>query len=377
MKQNEAKAVLALPERIKKTLLLRNYRKDSPFFSVIVPCYNCANTIERLLDSIIAQELGNYIEVILSDDCSTEDYMDKVKPYESKLNIRYTSTGTNSGPGIARQRGMEISKGEWIVFCDSDDAFVPNIFINIWILIKNGPSDRVLVSTKFKEILIETGEVLSEMPPNAMSWVHGKFFNRKKLIEKYNIRFHPDLFTHEDLYFNLLVIGIMAREGLLKENNFIEETTYLWSCIPDSITRTKDNEGFGYIQTKQKDYIDAILLSHLELLKRYPETLEDIQISIIESYYLIYCYEQAGIRINIKNNNGEESELLKNNFEYVKKFVRVVKEKFDLSIDDMNFVLISNPKVCMKIMKDSWIGTGPFYPIETIEQFGKRVIEED
>ena len=46
-----------------------------PQFSIVIPCYNCKDTISNTLTSILNQHLGDKIEVILVDDCSTEDYL--------------------------------------------------------------------------------------------------------------------------------------------------------------------------------------------------------------------------------------------------------------------------------------------------------------
>ena len=49
-----------------------------PYFSIIIPCYNSGKTITNLLQSIIEQHMSDDLEVILSDDKSTEPYFDKV-----------------------------------------------------------------------------------------------------------------------------------------------------------------------------------------------------------------------------------------------------------------------------------------------------------
>ena len=60
---------------------------NNPFFTVIVPCYNSKKTITRLLNSIVAQNMASEIQVILSDDHSTESYDNEVRPFLNKLSI--------------------------------------------------------------------------------------------------------------------------------------------------------------------------------------------------------------------------------------------------------------------------------------------------
>ena len=60
---------------------------NSNWLSVIIPAYNCVNTIERLLDSILDQH-DDDLEIIICDDHSTDNFMDNVVPYTDKLNIK-------------------------------------------------------------------------------------------------------------------------------------------------------------------------------------------------------------------------------------------------------------------------------------------------
>ena len=68
--------------------------QKKPFFSIVIPCYNSRKTLSTLLNSIIAQQMSyNDIQVILSDDCSTESYQDIVDKYKNLLYLRlYTAT---------------------------------------------------------------------------------------------------------------------------------------------------------------------------------------------------------------------------------------------------------------------------------------------
>jgi glycosyltransferase involved in cell wall biosynthesis len=61
------------------------------------------------------------IQVILSDDCSTESYQDIVNQYIDKLFITQTKTDYNCCPGNTRQKGADQALGEWLIFMDHDD----------------------------------------------------------------------------------------------------------------------------------------------------------------------------------------------------------------------------------------------------------------
>lgn len=91
--------------------------------SVIIPAYNAAQFIHRSLHSVFNQQLQNF-EVIVVDDGSTDDTQTAVKTYceiNSKL-VTFIRI-KNQGPGVARQVGVDASKGALIAFLDSDDEW--------------------------------------------------------------------------------------------------------------------------------------------------------------------------------------------------------------------------------------------------------------
>lgn len=95
-----------------------------PFFSVIIPCYNSSNLMQRCLASLEEQTYVNF-EVIFVDDCSTDNTYDFLQYFceRTKLNTRLIRTENNGGPGKARERGILIAKGRYITFMDSDDWY--------------------------------------------------------------------------------------------------------------------------------------------------------------------------------------------------------------------------------------------------------------
>lgn len=94
-------------------------------FSVIIPCYNAAATIERALDSLVKQSFGNW-EVICVDDCSKDNTREIIRVYAEKYkgsNITLVCNEKNSGPGVSRNRGISMAKGDYLIFLDADDFF--------------------------------------------------------------------------------------------------------------------------------------------------------------------------------------------------------------------------------------------------------------
>ena len=88
--------------------------------TVIIPVYNRPERVVKALDSIPARD---DLEVIVVDDCSTDNTMEVLKSYD-RIPITILKNEVNSGPGIARNKGLDAARGEYITFLDSDDWLV-------------------------------------------------------------------------------------------------------------------------------------------------------------------------------------------------------------------------------------------------------------
>jgi len=95
---------------------------NTPKVSVIVPVYNTAPYLRQCLDSIVNQTLKD-IEIILVDDCSTDESLTILKEYEAADRRIKVLSQENKGAGAARNTGLHIAKGKYLLFLDSDDYF--------------------------------------------------------------------------------------------------------------------------------------------------------------------------------------------------------------------------------------------------------------
>ena len=92
-----------------------------PFFSTVIPVFNRAQLIPATLDSVLAQEFNDQ-EVIVIDDGSTDHTASTLALYSDRVRV---VRQTNSGPAVARNRGIEIADGQYITILDSDDLWFP------------------------------------------------------------------------------------------------------------------------------------------------------------------------------------------------------------------------------------------------------------
>lgn len=93
--------------------------------SVVIPCYNAENHIERCLDSVFSQTYSN-LEVIVVDNNSTDNTLSVLNEYQEKTNYDFTILSENKqGAPAARNLGLKHAKGDYIQFLDADDALAP------------------------------------------------------------------------------------------------------------------------------------------------------------------------------------------------------------------------------------------------------------
>lgn len=94
--------------------------------SVIIPCFNAADTIAVQLEALANQQWSEEWEVIVSDNGSTDNSMEIVKGYQNRLpNLRIADASDRRGQAHARNIGARLAVGELLVFCDADDEVAP------------------------------------------------------------------------------------------------------------------------------------------------------------------------------------------------------------------------------------------------------------
>lgn len=93
--------------------------------SIITPSYNSSRFIAQTIESILSQTYTNW-ELLITDDCSVDDTREIVERYQQKdSRIKLFQLKENSGAGVARNHSIEMAKGRFIAFCDSDDCWYP------------------------------------------------------------------------------------------------------------------------------------------------------------------------------------------------------------------------------------------------------------
>jgi glycosyltransferase involved in cell wall biosynthesis len=95
----------------------------APFFSVVIPAYNRARVLPGAIDSVLRQTDQDF-EIIVVDDGSTDNPKAVVDDFHDPR-VRYERK-ENGGGGSARNRGIDLARGRFVAFLDSDDEFLPH-----------------------------------------------------------------------------------------------------------------------------------------------------------------------------------------------------------------------------------------------------------
>ncbi len=104
--------------------ILKSDKKRNVYISIIIPCYNVENYIDRCLNSVVNQTIGlEHLQIILINDASTDKTFEKMKEWKEKFpeEIVLISYDKNLRQGGARNLGIQCADGEYIGFVDSDD----------------------------------------------------------------------------------------------------------------------------------------------------------------------------------------------------------------------------------------------------------------
>ena len=122
--------------------------------SVIIPVWNGQETIDRAISSALQQE-GVDVEVVVTDDCSTDNTASIVQGFGDSR-VRYGKTSKNSGPSAARNLGLATARGAYISVLDADDYFEPGRMQRLVGVLEN--SDAALVADNMTLLNATTGE---------------------------------------------------------------------------------------------------------------------------------------------------------------------------------------------------------------------------
>lgn len=209
---------------------------------IIIPVYNSLDTLGRTLDSIMRQTYYEIVDVYIIDDCSDCNYEELLNKYKD-LKTHYYRLDINSGPGVAREFGLNNSNNKYIVFIDSDDYFYEDYSIEfLFNEIDSNNLDYVNAQTY--------SEKLDSYYFNDAD-LHSKIY-RREFLEKNDLHFNNTRY-HEDNLFNNMVLACKPRYKLL------EFVLYYYSCNKNSLTNNDDYDEFNKLEiliSNTREFLD-------------------------------------------------------------------------------------------------------------------------
>jgi glycosyltransferases involved in cell wall biogenesis len=194
----------------------------SALISIIVPVYNVEHYLPFTLDCILEQTYRN-IEIILIDDGSTDLSLSVCRQYAEKDSRIKVIHQENKGVSETRNRGIKLAKGEYVGFVDSDDMPHVGMYSVLYKDMVETNCDLAICDTHFinadtteisNQIVEERatsllGNIQSLLPSLLWGKEGRKFYCiwdklfKKELIDRYHIRFHPELRLGEDTLFTI------------------------------------------------------------------------------------------------------------------------------------------------------------------------------
>ena len=114
------------------------------FFSILTPCYNSAPFIGETINSLLSQNFDDW-ELLLINDGSKDNTLEVLNTLAKKDARIKVIDQVNSGVSVSRNNGIVQAAGQWIVFLDHDDAFMPNALQDLKNLIDNTPKAQCFI----------------------------------------------------------------------------------------------------------------------------------------------------------------------------------------------------------------------------------------
>ena len=249
------------------------------FFTIVIPTYNPGDYLRKMLESITHNDCANDMEVILSDDISTESFNNIIEEFKDRLFIRTIRNDKHYGfPRTGRQNGAEAATGQWMCFADQDDYFIDHAFDNAKAYIEEHNVQYYLAYGILKESSV-TNESIFEAP--LLGWTHGKFFE-KKFWDEYNIKY-DDVQYCEDSNLVTKVCCVLFSLGI--EPQIVNEPAYVWYAREDSLSNGNSGE---YFVKSMPDYIKGTFKVVLDFYEKYRDTEELANKYLLNLYSVIY-----------------------------------------------------------------------------------------
>ena len=268
-------------------------------FSIIIPMYNLENYIQKTLESILQNDLSD-CELLLLDDGSTDKTVEMAEALLSKKCLCYYAIikKENTGVSDTRNQGIKLAKGKYILFCDGDDFFEPDLISTIRVEVENNAD---MAAWPFFT-LQGTEKKLSQKDGESRIYSKGQMMKRH-LLEGYKMRLGSfvikrELLVNNEVYFT-------------RECTFAEDMEFIMKCILEAGTiHWIQRPLFCYVK-REGSLVNSYNIRRFEApraIERVYQYLQKREIDLEESlkeymknglYVLHYIYSLEGCLLNL------------------------------------------------------------------------------
>ncbi len=220
--------------------------------SVIVPAYNCSHTIEKCINSILAQDYEKFGVIVLYDgsDDDTELVLRRIGNVSGK--IRYFRL-CHRGVSLVRNEGLKYARGEYLMFVDADE-YVRHDYISRMVSAMEESPDRDMCICSYERVVydrlypvmrllkpgvISKEEYLTNTLKDPGHHYFGVLWNKifkRSIVEKYKIIFQEDISLGEDFVFSLNYLRHVRKINVIKDRLYY----YCYQRQGSSLSRISD-----------------------------------------------------------------------------------------------------------------------------------------
>ncbi|MFQ9543392.1 MAG: glycosyltransferase family 2 protein [Clostridium sp.] len=298
---------------------------DYKKISIIIPCYNCENWLERSLNSLINQTCDNF-EIIFIDDGSKDNSSETAKKILSKSNIQYKIIKKkNEGVSVARNVGIENSNGEILYFLDSDDYVEDTLCETIIETVEKNDVDIMFFKYKSRKKFADYNKynVVMDSKTMLIDLLHYKFMYhicafavKKSIVIKNNIKFTEGARYGEDHEFIIKVLcnsnkGIVLNKVLF---NYCE----------------RDDSAVQKFTLSRIDSLESALRTNDYMEKYYNDKNMNKEIHIYVATKIMYNIDEV-IKFKKADRISDDAyekvlDVIKKNKKYIKYYARFYKK---------------------------------------------------
>lgn len=314
--------------------------------SVIIPVYNVAEYLPFALQSCLDQTLYD-VEFICINDGSTDNSLDILREYESKDERFIVIDKKNGGVSSARNEGLKVATGKWIMFLDPDDYLAKNACERVWIEGEEGPCHIINFGTEivpkqpkatpwhYYALSVPTRRFYEFTPyvlfgePSAKPFIWHQAY-LKELLDKNGISFDEELKLGEDQTFLISVYPCASKFSFIEDKlynyRFVRNNSAMQVLRKDPLKKLKQHilvvdkvfafwQGKGFLEKYPVDLLSwAVEFITIDLVN---DELEKDAVCALATK-LCGLIEKYGLNSSIKN-------LDKTGKSYYKSLVKMMK----------------------------------------------------